>query len=301
MTNPLHAAYYADQAVHESVRIVENVPIADRTYRCRVHCPEMARRFFPGQFLMVRTSDGDDPLIGRPFALYDVVSDPQGRPAEIDFVYLVEGKLTGCLAKMQAGQSLTIWGPLGNGFQPKPCRHLIMVAGGIGQTPFLAVARERIGAGFPSTGTARMHASVETATLCYGAATADRLAGLDQFAAEGVAVFTATEDGSHGHAGRVTDVLRARLDEHVASHTPREDLHVLCCGPHPMMAAVFAMTDAYGVECEVSLEEPMACGIGICFACVARIRDASNQWDYKRTCVSGPVFDARAVAWSESP
>lgn len=295
MTNPLHADYYADNAVQHKVTVVENVHIADETYRCRFRCPEMAQRFLPGQFLMVRMFDGADPLIGRPFALYDVVADESGQPTDIDFVYLVEGKLTSCLANVQPGSQLEVWGPLGNGFIPRPCRHLIMVAGGIGQTPFLAVAKERLGN--QASASARDSATVETATLCYGARTAGRLAGLDDFAAAGLDVKIATDDGSQGHHGFVTDLLNALLDAESAG-AGTDDVHILCCGPEPMMHAVSEIAKQRGVSCEVSLEEPMACGIGICFTCVAKICDDSGEWDYKRTCVSGPVYDAKKVVWS---
>jgi dihydroorotate dehydrogenase electron transfer subunit len=74
-------------------------------------------------------------------------------------------------------------------------------------------------------------------------------------------------------------------------------MHVACCGPDPMMAAVARWTAARGIRCDVSLEAPMACGIGICFTCVARVRDADGGWDYRRTCIEGPVFDSARIAW----
>ena len=96
----------------------------------------------PGQFLMMRLAGCDDPLLGRPLALYDTVLDAGGRPQGLDVVYLVLGKMTSRLATYRPGQALEVWGPLGNGFPPAPAEHLLMVAGGIGQTPFLALARE---------------------------------------------------------------------------------------------------------------------------------------------------------------
>lgn len=74
-------------------------------------------------------------------------------------------------------------------------------------------------------------------------------------------------------------------------------MHVACCGPEPMMAAVAGWCSARDVGCSVSLEEPMACGVGICFTCVARVRDAAGGWDYRRTCVEGPVFPASSIVW----
>lgn len=290
MTNPLHASWYADRAVQQRVHVLQNVRLARDTYRLRFACPEMARRILPGQFLMLRLAGYDDPLIGRPLALYDTVLDADDRPEAIDVVYLVKGKLTSRLVQFHVGQALEVWGPLGNGFLPQPAQHLIMVAGGIGQTPFPALARESLGRrryGDPP----REVPPAERVTLCYGARTAELLAGVEDFEHIGVEVRLATDDGSRGHHGLVTDLLEQVLDESTTPH------RVVCCGPEPMMEAAAAVAARRSAACQVSLETPMACGIGICFTCVARVRDASGEWDYKRTCVEGPVFDAASIVW----
>ena len=289
MTSPLHAPFYADSAVQQTVEIVENVRLAKDTYRVQFRSPEIARSIVPGQFLMLRLSDVNDPLIGRPLALYDTVSGGTGEPESVDIVYLVKGKLTSLLWEMNRGQRLDVWGPLGNGFRPGSHAHLIMVAGGIGQTPFQALAQEALGKkryGDPPRNAARY----DRVTLCYGARTAEYLAGIEDFERLGVDVRIATDDGSRGHHGLVTDVLRPLL----AEPGPKQ---IACCGPEPMMEAVAKMALAANVPCEVSLETPMACGIGICFTCVAKIRQPDGGWDYKRTCVEGPVFDAAVIEW----
>src|SRR6516225_9267704 len=102
--------------VHAAVVVEENVLLARRTYRIRLHCPELARAIRPGQFLMLRLPGHTDPLLGRPFALYDTVLDDHGQPVAVDVVYLVVGKLTGLLAAVQPGERVEVWGPLGNGF-----------------------------------------------------------------------------------------------------------------------------------------------------------------------------------------
>ena len=117
MTSPLHAAYFADQAVQVSTEIVENVCLARDTYRVRFEAPEIAGCIVPGQFLMLRLAGINDPLIGRPLALYDTVLDGAGRPTRVDVVYLAKGKFTSRLCEMRPGQRLDVWGPLGNGFQ----------------------------------------------------------------------------------------------------------------------------------------------------------------------------------------
>ena len=143
--NPLHAAFYADQAGQYRVPVVENVRLARDTFRLRLECPPLARQFVPGQFLMMRLAGCNDPLLGRPLALYDTVLDARGTPTALDIVYLTLGKMTHRLAAYGPGDELDLWGPLGNGFPPRPTEHLIMVAGGIGQTPFLALGQEYLG------------------------------------------------------------------------------------------------------------------------------------------------------------
>ena len=108
---------YADRAWQGTVVIAENVEIARDTYRVRLECPRIAAAALPGQFVMLRLPGSNDPLLGRPMAVYDVVSDAEGKPAAVDVVYLVVGKMTGRLARLRGGTLLEVWGPLGNGFR----------------------------------------------------------------------------------------------------------------------------------------------------------------------------------------
>lgn len=285
-----HAPYLADRAVQATAEIIENVELARDTWRVRFRFPELARRVTPGQFVMLRLAGYNDPLLGRPLAMYDVIAGENGQPRDVDVVYLVKGKLTSRLCNFLPGQELEVWGPLGNGFQPCATDHLVMVAGGIGQTPFLALAKEYLGkAKFGSE--QRVVAPARRVTFCYGARTKDYFAGLADFEALGVDVRLATDDGSHGKKGFVTDLLRDVLAE--KDGTSR----IVCCGPEPMMEAVAHLAAEQNVPCQVSLETPMACGVGICFTCVARIREADGTSDYRRTCVEGPVFDAACIEW----
>lgn len=281
-------ACYADGLWQGRVTVEDNVQLARDTYRVRFRCPDIARRIVPGQFVMLRLAGSNDPLLGRPLALYDVVPDAAGRPDGLDIVYLVVGKLTSRLAHAPPGEELEVWGPLGNGFSLGNVGHLLMVAGGIGQTPFMALARQYLGQcryGEPPMEVA----PARRVTLCYGARNAAYLAGVEDFRQLGVDVRVSTDDGSAGHRGLVTDLVRELLE------TPRAGCRVACCGPEPMMHAVAELTAQHDVPCQVSLETPMACGIGICFSCVTRVRDEQGGWDYRRTCVEGPVFDAQAI------
>ncbi len=131
-------------ALQATARVVEQEQMARNTYRLRLHCPEIAQRIVPGQFFMVRPARGNDPLLGRPFALFDTYDDEHRQPAGFDFGYVTVGKLTGLMPSWKVGDEVSVWGPLGNGFPvvSEGTKHLMCVAGGIGQTPFLAVARE---------------------------------------------------------------------------------------------------------------------------------------------------------------
>ncbi len=281
---------YPDHAWHGSATVLENVPLARATYRIRLAAPMVAERIVPGQFLMLRLPGRDDPLLGRPLALYEVVPDSAGRPHAVDIVYLVVGRVTSRLVEVPAGAKVELWGPLGNGFPPEEAEHLLMVAGGIGQTPFLALGREFLGVqryGKPP----REVPPSRKVTLCYGARTAEFLAGVDDFEAAGIDVHLATDDGSRGYRGLITELVAPLV---VESPWP---CRIVCCGPEPMIDATARLARQLGVPCQVSLETPMACGIGACFSCVARIRDASGNWDYRRTCIEGPVFDAERVVF----
>jgi dihydroorotate dehydrogenase electron transfer subunit len=291
-------------ASQQLARVALHERMARDTFRMRLHCPKIAGRITPGQFFMLRPPDGSDPLLGRPFALYDTYLE-DGKPAGVDFGYLVVGKMTALLSRLKPGDSVTIWGPLGNGFPAPPSGHLMCVAGGIGQTPFLAVAREALGLrtyGDPPRGEAMNRrpendSSLRTGkerrvTMLYGVRSADYLAGLDDFSQlDGLEMRLATDDGSRGHHGFVTELLRESL---TGGDRPDE---VYCCGPEPMMHAAARICAEHGVPCRLSLETPMACGFGACFSCVARVRQPNGSWDYRRTCVEGPVFDAGEIVF----
>lgn len=287
----LHAAYYADEAEFRRAVVLDNCQVARGTYRMRVDAADIAARILPGQFVMVRLANQADPLLGRAFALYDVVRDATGRATALDFVYVVHGKLTAALAACDAGREIELWGPLGNGFTPVPCDVLLMIAGGVGYTPFLALAKEVSGQakyGAPP----REAPHVPQVMMGFGVRNADWLAGEADFRSAGVDLRVASDDGSVGHQGLVTDLLGPMLAE-----AGDKSVQVVCCGPEPMMAATSNICGTAGVACRASLETPMACGIGVCFSCVAKIRQADGEWDYKRTCVEGPIFDASQIEW----
>ncbi len=287
----LHAQYYADSLVQTDAVIERQDLIAEETYKFRVAAPQIAAAVVPGHFVMVRIAGTDAPLIGRALAVYDVVHDETGEPTWIDLVYIRKGTMTTALAASPNGTGVTVWGPLGNGFDNRSCDRLIMAAGGIGQTPMLLLGREALGSQQYGGRTGGWAKNVE---FIYGARRSSLLAGVDDFRSAGFAVTLCTDDGSAGEAKRVPAVLAARLENVAAG----ESVRVATCGPEIMMEKVAELCAAKSIDCQVSMETPMACGIGICFSCVAKVRQAGPQeWDYKRTCVEGPIFDADQLVW----
>ncbi len=282
---------FVPSAAQVTAPVVENVPMARNTWRMRLACPEMAAKILPGQFFMIRIPGRTDPLLGRPFALYDIWTDAAGNPAGIDFGYVVVGKMTSLLSQLKPGDATDLWGSLGNGFPLPGPGHLALVAGGIGQTPFLAVIREalkRRSYGRPARTALQTPSQI---TLCYGVRSRDFLAGVQEFESEGIEVRLATDDGSVGHHGFVTQLLQELIEG------PRCPDQIFCCGPEPMMHATARIAAAATIPCWLSLETPMACGFGACFSCVTSIRQDDGTWDYRRVCVEGPVFPAHQVAF----
>jgi dihydroorotate dehydrogenase electron transfer subunit len=262
--------------------VVANRRLARDTFLIRLLVPEIAATIRPGQFVMLRLEWGTDPLLGRPFALYDTVVGEGGAAVGIDVVYLVVGKVTRALAALTAGDTLQVWGPLGNGFPDPAARdHVGLVAGGIGQTPFLAHIRELLGTrGYGRPARRR----VERVSLYYGVRTGDLAAGVDDFRQAGASVHLASDDGTLGHHGFVTQLL----DQQPAPE------HLFGCGPEPMLKALAHLAERKKIPCHLSLETPMACGVGICFSCVTPVKTPEG-WDYKRVCVEGPIFEAQCL------
>ena len=252
---------------HGSAVVLRNERLAADTYLLSLNTTAPFPESAPGQFIMLRLPHRADPLLGRPLAIYNRDGDT------LDIVYLVVGKMTSRLKEVAPDEPLDVWGPLGNGFCINQISDVLCVAGGIGHTPFLILAQQVMAKG-------------GSITLLYGAKTKDRISCMDDFRTLGVNVQIATEDGSEGHHGFVTDMI--------AKNAPNTKI-ILSCGPTPMLKAVVHEAKNIKIPCFVSLESPMACGLGICYSCVVEYREADDRWDYRRCCVDGPVFDGYRI------
>jgi dihydroorotate dehydrogenase electron transfer subunit len=224
-----------------------------------------------GQFYMLRTAERWPVLLPRPFSLYDRGDDGSWG----SFLLKPVGPGTKALHGLRAGDRLWVVGPLGRGF-PESVERPVCIAGGIGLAPFLLLAREHHRRGLPPL------------RLLFGGRDQEALAGMGDF--ESLAqVFAATDDGSFGFKGLVSDLLLNLLQrgEVAAGDT------VFCCGPDPMMHAIARICREQGLQCYLSLETYMACGYGVCNGCSVEVRgDRFAGWPYARACTQGPVFDA---------
>ncbi len=244
--------------------------------------PEIAAGARPGQFVMIKTSGGQDPLLRRPFSIFEILHDTSGRPSGVSIFNKRIGVGTTLLSRVEPGTRLPLLGPLGRPFEPvDPPAAAWLVAGGVGLAPFVTLATALSGRQTPTT-------------LFYGARRADELYCVDLFEALGVTIVLATEDGSRGARGRITVPLEAALNERPLGNPVK--LYV--CGPTPMMRACAQLAAAHGRACDVSLEQVMGCGLGGCYSCVVPARGTGGGAPHHiRTCIEGPVFDAQRVVW----
>jgi len=292
LTEPGHPEVWFGNA-----EIVSNDQVARDTFCLRMAAAPIAGVITPGQFMMVRLPQTHDPLLGRAFALYDVVRNDKDQAIGLEIAYAAVGRMTRRLSTLRPGEKLEIWGPLGNGFPAPFADELILVAGGIGYTPFLAVAKEALGVTQYGK-TARTGGRCCVVKLLFGVRSKDYVpSDIYRFSESGVQVVLSSDDGSVGKRGFVSDLLDEELSVPVRGRRV-----VYCCGPEPMMAKVAEICRERSVECLVSLETPMACGLGLCYSCMARIKVNAQDagWDYRRVCVEGPVFDARRVVFEDS-
>ena len=244
--------------------------------------PEVASLARPGQFVMIKPSAGVDPLLRRPFSIFEILRDAGGAPIGISLLNKRIGVGTRLLYDVAPGSRIGCLGPLGRPFEAiDPPAEAWMVAGGVGLAPFVTLAEA-------------LKARGTKARLFYGARRGSELTHVDLFEKLGVEPVLATEDGSRGVRGRITVPLGSALEQRPLGNPVK--LYV--CGPTPMMRACAQLAHAHGRACDVSLEQVMGCGLGGCYSCVvlARGADGGNP-HHTRTCIEGPVFDAQRVVW----
>jgi dihydroorotate dehydrogenase electron transfer subunit len=245
-----------------------------------LEAPEIAAATQPGQFVMVKPGHDTDPLLRRPFSVFEVLRDAQGTTTGLTILSKGIGSTTRRLYAAEPGGRVQCLGPLGRPFTlPDRDTDVWMVAGGVGLAPFATVADTLAPKGV-------------ALTLFYGARRADELFHLEYFERLGVRLALSTEDGSRGEKGWVTVPLRRAL----AQSAGDRPILVHACGPEPMLATVAHLAAEFGRPCEVSVERVMGCGLGGCYSCVVPVRTPAGA-HHVRSCLSGPVFDAATLVW----
>ncbi len=258
-------------------KVVANERIAPDGWKLTLAAPEIARAIRPGQFVNVYVHAFDPSvLLPRPFSVYDY--DPDR--GTVDLAHQAIGPGTRAMARLVPGQTAPVTGPLGNGFSmDPPAKRLVCVAGGIGVTPFLALLRR-----YPH----------ENTVLLLGGRTKDLLFGLDDFERLGVEVRTATNDGSAGRKGLVTDLLEEEIKN------GKEGIGIASCGPNPMLRAVARIAKRERIPAQLSMENHMPCGLGACRGCawpVVAPAGSVKPYTYKLLCAEGPILAADEVLW----
>jgi dihydroorotate dehydrogenase electron transfer subunit len=238
--------------------LLDNSHIVSNNYLVRIKLSQPMTRVVPGQFVMVRLPS-EQVFLRRPFSIYSY------RNGIVGILYRVVGKGTDYLSSMTTGEKVMLLGPLGRPFHVKKDLKTVLVAGGIGIAGInLLWTRLK-----------------EKSLLFYGCCKGEETALLRDM--EGFSPYIATEDGSVGFKGLVTDLLSAHLNQLSGK------AQIFACGPEGMYREIKTVLEGKGIACQVLVEERMACGLGLCFGCVKKTVDEKEP--YKRACLEGPVFD----------
>jgi len=279
----------------DTVSVVENQPLEGGHFLLNLYSPRQAQATRPGQFVMVRLLGHTDVLLRRPMSIYDIrpagnvqnQHEPGSSPEIIQLLYKIVGRGTRLMAELKPGDQVGLLGPLGHGFfeeeylpATEGAEEVLHVAGGIGIAALLLPARELAKAGFRQR-------------LFFGGRTREDLVGVEDFKSCVQEVTLATENGSHGHGGYVTEPLAQYLERH-----RNQKFLFMVCGPWAMLRASVALARQYGHPCLVSMENRMGCGLGVCLGCSIRVTGTGHA-AYERVCTEGPVFRAEKVIWEK--
>jgi len=245
----------------QNCQIIENRQIAPDRFKLIFESPDIAAASKPGQFLNVRCNDTDFPLLRRPFGVHRISNN------NVSIIYEIKGSGTKTLSKQNPSTLLDVIGPLGHGFDLNLTKDTaVLVGGGMGIAPLMFLAQELIRIG-------------KKIYVLIGAKTKDFVICEEDFKNLGAEVFVATEDGSYGEQGLITNILLKTLG-----------FTTYACGPMPMLGEIAKISNKNNVVCQLSLEEFMCCGLGGCFSCVCQTKHG-----FQRVCKEGPVFDSKEI------
>lgn len=258
---------------HIKVKVLSNRHIKANRYRLALKVPSYFARALPGQFMHLRIGDGLSPFLRRPFSISNVTSEG------IEIVYKVVGRGTRILSGVKQKESLDILGPLGSGFFIcKETKRHLLIGGGMGIAPLIFLARRIM-----------EEKDKDTSILAFlGFKREGEIICREEFIRRGIPLHIATEDGSFGYKGFVSELVKDYLKE--ASFASGVSIYV--CGPREMLKVVARLGFDYNISSQVLMEEIIGCGIGACRGCVVK-----GTAGYLRVCREGPVFNARDILW----
>ncbi|MDW7659465.1 MAG: dihydroorotate dehydrogenase electron transfer subunit [Bacillota bacterium] len=265
-----------DKAIDQQVTVRSVSRLNNQTVVLTIDAPRIASTARPGQFVNISC----DRFLRRPIGIMEA----DRLTGQIRLGIRIQGEGTRWLARRHTGETLTVLGPLGHGFTLDGYKRIITVGGGTGVFPLFfvqQVCREN---------------GIDALAVC-GYRSKDESVLREEYTHLGCRTLFAADAGDldvPGHAAEALEQLLQSID-------PVPDTAILTCGPRPMMQAVALTARQHGLSCQVSLEERMACGIGVCLVCACKIRQDGQKGDgednYQRCCVDGPVFDAGVVVW----
>lgn len=287
--------------------VLYNDPIGGEAWVMGIDYPAVAARSRAGHFVMISVAGGIHPVLPRPFSIYRLIGEDgralRSMPAGgdradglfwtgvrgFDILYKVVGDGTEQLTRKREGDRVGVMGPCGDGlYAPALPEHavpefVLLVGGGVGIVPLYFAAQQLRARGVPTD-------------LFFGGRRREYLYDIDAFAPLGVTVHAATEDGSLGRRGLVTDALREHLEVVRGQGRDLTRGAIYACGPEPMLRVVQKVAAAYLVPGALSLERRMGCAMGACRGCVVRVASATGtDVRYERVCTEGPVFDAGRI------
>ncbi len=262
----------------QQVEVLKKEKLGPEIFRLSFSAYDIAKNAKPGQFVMIKVSEQLDPLLRRPFSVHQVTNK-----GHLQILFKVIGKGTKTLSKLSPGDKVDMLGPLGNGFTTKKKESICLIGGGMGIAPILFLTKNILKEG-----------NCKNLQILLGAQNKSEIANLlDNFEELGVEINHATDDGSSGYHGFVTELIEPTLKENKDAQW-----EVLCCGPSLMMGRVSTICQRNSWQCQVSMETMMACGIGACLGCTINRSDSKDETTgFLHVCKDGPVFKSEEIQW----
>lgn len=259
--------------IHENVKLINKEKLKEDIYKFSVYSEEMCKLAKPGQFLEVKVIKGVEPLLRRPISIYNVNKEEK----IIEFIFQIKGKGTDILSGVEIGKEIDIVGPLGNGtFDIKDYKNVAIIGGGIGTFPLYELSKNIYGK--------------SNVNIYLGFRNKDFVVLEEEFSKVSNNLIITTDDGSYKEHGYAINKLKDDIEK---GNIPEI---IYACGPLPMLRAVQKLALEKEIPCQISLEERMACGLGVCLGCAVKVvtNDAETT-TYKHVCKDGPVFWANEV------